>query len=153
MNYTSTISTLLLAAACLLSSSNTHALTKPQMAILGGMIGSSYLLFHRKSVKGATPRYSVAKVKDVRNIFTKEYRDNLWYFFYDGFVGQVGKGSTEPFGVLGTTAYYLQPLKKGSGAFAFAYGLYRVGLDLEEHIVGLSKHKEPKVKVEAPAQN
>ncbi len=150
MNYTSTFSAFALAAACLLSSSNTHALTKPQIAILGGMIGSSYLLFHRKSVKGATPRYSIAKIKDVKNILTKEYCDNLWYFFYDGFVGQVGKGSTEPFGVLGTTAYYLQPLKKGSGAFAFAYGLYRVGLDFEEHIAGLAKHKEPKERPAAP---
>lgn len=119
------------------------------MVVLGGLLANGYLLFQRKVEKNFTPRYSAAKVTDVKNIFTKEYFNNLWYIYYDGFIGQAGKTSETAYGVLGATNYYLHPLKKASGALAFGYMVWRMGLDyenLEKHIAELAKHKEDKPK-------
>lgn len=142
MKQTSTIATVVLAAACLFSSSSAHALTKKQMVVLGTVLGCGYLLFQREPVKNFTPRYSLETVKDVEHILTREYLDNLWYLFYDGFIGQTSKKKDLAHGVLGTTAYYLNPLKKASGFVAFAYMFYRIGTDIEKHIEKLTKHKD-----------
>jgi len=156
MNYRSTIATFALAAACLLSTTRIHSsnnkplLTPPQMVVLGGLISCGYLLFHREPVKGFVPRYSFKKVTEIKSIVSKEYFNNLWYIFYDGFIGQKGKARKDAHGVLGITAYYLAPLKKAGGTVAFAYGLYCIGLKLDKQIANLAKHKnkneEPKVK-------
>lgn len=153
MKFSSPFTACALAAACLLSSTNAHGLTKTQMAVLGGFLANGYILFQRKVEKGFTPRYSIAKVADVKKIFSREYLNNLWYLYYDGFIGQPGKTSDTAYGVLGATNYYLYPLKKASGAFAFAYMFYQVGLNHEELIAKLAKHKEekPKEAKEEPA--
>lgn len=144
----SKFNTLALAAACLLATSSVHpakeeALPLPigKIAVLGGLIGCTYLLLMREKDKNFTPRYSAAKLKDVKNICTKEYANNLWYFFYDGFIGQSGKSRKEAHGILGTTAYYLMPIKKAGSTVAFAYTLWRTKLDYEKHIKNLAKHK------------
>jgi hypothetical protein len=146
MKYSSPIIACALAAACLLSSTNAHALTKTQMIVLGGFLANGYMLFQRKVEKDFKPRYSAAKVADVKNIFTKEYFNNLWYIYYDGFIGQAGKTNETARGVLGATNYYLYPLKKASGALAFGYMAWRMVLDYEnyeKHIAELAKHKKP----------
>jgi len=149
MKFSSPITACALAAACLLSTTNAHALTKTQMAVLGGFLANGYVLFQRKVEKGFTPRYSVKKVADVKNFFSKEYFNNLWYIYYDGFIGQPGKTSETAYGVLGATNYYLYPLKKASGAFAFAYSLYLVGPNFGKHIAKLCKHKDDEPKIPA----
>lgn len=149
MKFSSTITACALAAACLLSSTNAHAiklqlktLSTPKMIVLTGLLANGYLLFQRKVEKDFQPRYSAQKLINIKKIFTKEYFENLWYLYYDGFIGQAGKTNETAYGVLGRTAYYLYPLKKAGGTLAFGYGLWCVGTDIEKHIVKLSRHKE-----------
>lgn len=142
MKNSSTLLTFSLVLGCLFASTDVQALTKAQIAVFGSLVGAGYLLYARDIDKSATPRYSAAELKDVKNVFSQKYLKNIWYLFYDGLIGQRGKGSTKPFGLLGTVDYYLAPLKKASGFIAFGYLLYNNGRDLEKHLAELIKIKE-----------
>ncbi len=149
MKNSSTLSTFALASACLLASCTLQAgkgksieITPTRLTILGGLIGCSYLLASREYDKKMKPRYSVKKLTDVQHMISKEYAQNLWYLFYDGFIGQHGKTREGSFGILGTTAYHLMPLKKAAGNVAFAYGLWQLGHKIDKQIMKLAKHKD-----------
>ena len=153
-SYRRSIASALLASLVMASAPSAQAfVSQHSLKAAGGLglFGSAVLLHMRRSVKNFKPRYSLEKLKDTKNMFTKEYLKNLWHFYYDGFVGQKSKlkvklkaeagekvefSNTEeidPYGVLGAVDSLIKPFEDAAKTALAVFIGCKVALNTNDH--------------------
>lgn len=136
-------SSLLLVAALVASTISIQAIEMPTKATLvtAAVAATVGALYMRKPEKNFTPRYSIQKTRNVTRAFSKDYVQNLWYLFVDGFIGQRKQSSAvkankddgklyiaeeaPAYGVLGTLDSYVTPTVDAAKTYLFGFAMYR----------------------------
>ncbi len=106
------------------------------------LVASVVALYHRSPEKDFTPRYNLKAITEVNKALSKKYFKNLWYLYYDGFVGQKAgdrylvmtseeKLAVESHpeipasGVLGTLNEFIKPIKDAAHGLGLGYLVYK----------------------------
>jgi len=111
----------------------------PKWSAVAFMVASAVTLYKRKAVADFKPRYDVNQLPKLNNVLTKAYWQNLYYLWYDGFVGQKSSESylqaedgkivfSEEFdaaGFLGNANDFVKPIKDTAGLLGLGYLVYK----------------------------
>lgn len=115
----------------------------PHLAKWGAVMlttASVIAVYKRKPTNDFKPRYDIQQVTQFNKILTKEYWENIWYIYYDGFIGQKGSEKylkseddrivvdeeIEAQGLLGNATEFVKPIKDAAGSLGLAYLVYKV---------------------------